>query len=343
MVARPPQLIGESPLFHALLERVSDLASLEYPVLIVGARGTGKELMASRMHFLSPRWEQAFMHVNCAAYKDKALEEILFGRADYTGRASLDGRLQAADGGTFLLDHIEAASPRLQEKLARTLEHGEYEPVGSPDTETVDLRFICSTSADLPAMVRAGAFSAELLDRMSFEVLRLPPLRGRAEDVAALSEHFGRRAAAHLGADRFPGFTPEALAFLMGQPWPGNVRGLKNVVERSVANAFLIDESLAQPVQKVRMDVFGGGAPDDERQIAATDMAPAGIVAAEAHEGPPDALETTDFTVRVMAFERRLLDQALSLHDHHQGRAADYLGLTYHQFRGMLRKHGMKK
>ena len=334
MVARPPQLIGESPLFHALLDRVSDLASLEYPVLIVGARGTGKELMASRMHFLSPRWEQAFMSVNCAAYKEDALEELLFGRADYTGRASLDGRLDAADGGTFLLDHIEAASPRLQEKLARTLEHGEYEPVGSTETETVDLRFICSTAADLPTMVKNGLFSAELLDRMSFEVLRLLPLKGRGEDIAALSEHFGRRAAAHIGADRFPGFTPEALAFLTAQPWPGNVRELKNVVDRSVANAFLADESLVQPVHKVRMDVFGGGHVPE----AAEDAAPN-----ESQAAPPETLATTDFTARVTAFERGLIDQALTLHDHHQGKAAEYLGLTYHQFRGILRKHGLKK
>ncbi len=341
MAIRPPQLIGESPLFHALLDRVSDLASLDYPVLIAGERGTGKELMASRLHFLSPRWEQSYEVVNCAAYKEDALEEVLFGRGDYSGRATVDGRLVSANGGTLFLDHINAVPAALQEKVARVIEHGEYEPLGSLETETVDVRFICASSLDLPQEVEAGAFSAELLDAISFEVLRLPPLRGRFEDITALAEHFGRKIAASLGAERFPGFTPEALARLSEQPWPGNVRALKTAAERSVANAFLIDETLAAPIHKLRLDPFGGASRTPQERAEAQTQVPAQLLANEGIE--PAALETTEFTSRVMVFERALIDQALSLHDHHQGKAADYLSLSYHQFRGLLRKHGMKK
>lgn len=331
MAARPPQLIGESPLFHALLDRVSDLASLDCPVLIVGESGTGKELMASRLHFLSPRWEQSYQSIDCAAYNDDALNALFYGGTEYGDN---EGRLNAVGGGTCLLHNIDRTTRMFQAQLARIIMHGEYE---TPDgtIETIDVRFICTSKADLRAAVSERAFSAALLDAMSFEVLRLPPLRGRFEDITALAEHFGRKIAASLGAERFPGFTPEALAVLAEQPWPTNVRGLKVAAERSVANAYLIDETLSMPVNKLRLNPFGAA------QAVPEPSAIAAVASAQA-AGRPE-LETTDFTERVMSFERSLIDQALSLHDHHQGKAADYLGLTYHQFRGMLRKHGMKK
>ncbi len=337
MAARPPHLIGESPLFHALLDRVSDLASLDYPVLVVGEAGTGKELMASRLHFLSPRWEQSYGSVNCAAYEEGALEELLFGRGDYSGRATVDGRLLSVDGGTMLLEQVETLPRRLQEKLARAISHGEFEPLGTQDVETVNVRFICTTSADLPLAVEQGTFSGELLDCLSFEVIRLPPLRSRFDDIAALAEHFGRKAAADLGAERFPGFTPEAIAHLGEQPWPGNVRELKTAVERSVANAYLIDETLALPVNKLRLDPFGRA-----DRSAVTPLPASAPVISDMSETAENS-GRLDFTERVMAFERGLIDQALAQHDHHQGHTADSLGLSYHQFRGLLRKHGLKK
>lgn len=332
MAVRPPQLIGESPLFHALLDRVSDLASLDCPVLIIGEAGTGKELMGSRLHFLSPRWEQPYQSVDCAAYDDEALHALVFGQADYAGRSSSDGRLVEADSGTCLLHNIDQTSAPFQAALARAILYGEFNVPGGSHRQKIDVRFICTSRLDLLAAVNDGRFSAALLDAMSFEVLRLPPLRGRFEDITALAEYFGRKIAASLGAERFPGFTPEALAILAEQPWPTNVRGLKVATERSTANAFLIDETLAAPINKLRLNPFGTAraAPPDIPRTA---------------EGPVDApaLETNDFTERVMSFERGLINQALAMHDHHQGKASDYLGLTYHQFRGLLRKHGMKK
>ena len=160
-----------------------------------------------------------------------------------------------------------------------------------------------------------------------------------------LSDLFGKRTTSDLGADRFPGFTPEAMAFLESQPWPGNVRELKNVVERSVAASFLKDESLSQPVADLQMDPFIG--PDwaialKSNSSSASDavIAPGGpVINNDTHKPGPEA----GFEERVLTFERRLIEEALSLNDHHQGKAADDLGLTYHQFRGLLRKHGLKK
>lgn len=332
MAVRPPQLIGESPLFHALLDRVSDLASLDCPILITGEAGTGKELMGSRLHFLSPRWEQSYQSVDCTAYDDEDLHGLVFGQADYAGRNSSDGRLVDADSGTCLLHNIDQTSAAFQARLARTILHGEFMTPDGAQIQRLDVRIICTSREDLPLAVSEGRFSAALLDAMSFEVLRLPPLRGRFEDITALAEHFGRKVAASLGAERFPGFTPEALAVLAEQPWPTNVRGLKVAAERSVANAYLIDETLAQPINKLRLNPFG--APVKPLQMKPSEVT-------DVPETTP--LETTDFTERVMTFERGLIDQALTQHDHHQGKAAEYLGLTYHQFRGLLRKHGMKK
>lgn len=333
MALKPPQFIGESASFHATLDRISDLAALDRPILIVGERGTGKELVASRLHFLSPRWEQSYNRVNCAAYTDEDLEIALFGEEHQ------DGLLNEADGGTVFLDNIDIAAFWMQERLLRLVETGEFVAVGSRDTQTVNIQIIAAASptTDLREVVKAGTFSAELLDRLAAHVLTLPPLRIRPDDIQPLVTHFGKAVAIALGADQFPGITPEALAFLQAQPWPGNVRDLKNVVERSTAESFLIDESLANPLHAMIMDPFENmwsDAPASENSAPDT-SAPA--------KKAPDALVTTDFTERVMTFERQLIDQALTLHEHHQGKASDYLGLSYHQFRGLLRKHGLKK
>ncbi|MGJ8563302.1 MAG: sigma 54-interacting transcriptional regulator [Alphaproteobacteria bacterium] len=334
MATKPPQFIGESTQFHAILDRISDLAALDRPILIVGERGTGKELVASRLHFLSPRWEQAYIRVNCAAYTDEDLEIALFGESIH------DGLFNEANGGTLFLDNIDAAALWMQERLLRFVETGEFEAVGSRDTRTVNIHVIAAASptTDLRQVVKAGTFSAELLDRLASHVLTLPPLRIRPDDIQPLVTHFGKAIVSSLGAQRFPGITPEALAFLQTQPWPGNVRDLKNVIERSTAESFLVDESLLEPIHVMIMDPFqdtwSAHAPS---QVGAPLRAPSTL---PPEQGDP---KTADLPSRVMTFERGLIDQALDRHEHHQGKAADYLGLSYHQFRGLLRKHGLKK
>ena len=329
------QPIGESPVFHALMDRVSDIASLDKAVLLVGERGTGKELIASRLHFLSPRWEQVYLSLNCAAYSEAELETQLFGGLAVDGRTDIESIFIKGDAGTVFLDHIDACSSVLQEKLLQTLERSTVDDGG--DGSEFDIRLVCAASADLPAMAQAGDFRPDLLDAIAFNVLGLPPLRMRLEDIPPLSQHFGRKIVSQLGAERFSGFTPEAMARLMERSWPGNVRELKLCVERSVAKAFLADESLHMPIEELVLDPFEGTlqGPPEQSSPQAT---------AVSHELPTSAVsETTDFQSRVMIFERGLIDEALARAQGHQGRAATYLSLSYHQFRGLLRKHGLKK
>lgn len=342
MSAISQQPIGRSAIFYALLDKVSDSAALEKPVLIMGERGTGKELIASRLHFLSPRWEQSYIRVNCAAFTDEMLDQELFGQTFLDGREDTNGRFYQADTGTLFLDNIELTSLRLQEKLMRAIEYGNFEAGLETEVQEVDVRILAASGRDLRDCVKDGTFRADLLDRLAFDVVHLPPLRIRPDDVLPLTEHFGKKAARGFGADSFPGFTAEAMAELESFHWPGNVRELKNVVERSLAMSYLADESLSTPIGALSFDAFEG---PDWLKLIETDTPETAIAPTQAI-GPSQEDKTSaqaGFQERVLTFERRLIDEALNLHDHHQGNAADYLGLSYHQFRGLLRKHGLKK
>lgn len=350
MAVVAPQLIGESALFHALLDRVSDIAALDRSLLLLGERGTGKELIASRVHFLSPRWEQTYIRVDCAAFTDEALEVELFG----DGHSS--GRVMSANDGTLFLDNIDVCPEWMQAKLTRLIEYGTFEAPESYITETVDVRVIAAISplSDVNALSHGDALSSDLLDRLTAHVLTLPPLRIRPDDISPLVTYFGKKIVSELGAERFPGITPEALAFLQARSWPGNVRELKNVIDRSTAEAFLLDESLAAPIHHMILNPFET-AWGNEIALDANLQSDVGpnimprtqtMSASEVSVGKIKSqtqLNEKAFTDRVMIFERGLIDQALDLYDHHQGKAANSLGLTYHQFRGLLRKHGIKK
>ena len=326
---------------------MSDSAVLERPVLLVGERGTGKELIAKRLHFLSPRWEKVFITVNCAAFTDERLDEELFGQSFLDGREDTNGKFYHADEGTIFLDNVDAISPRLQEKLMGAVEYGRYEASGEHGEQEVDVRVISASAIDLPAAVTRGTFRADLLDRLAFEVITLPPLRARRDDILPLAEHFGRKIAAELGAESFPGFTAEASEALLARPWPGNVRELKAVIERNTARAWLTDESLPDPI--------GGGSggalqfdPFEDPYRLQTDNQPENISpsmtpADEAIPLKAAPLKSEGFQDRVLNFERKLIDEALHASSNHQGKAAERLDLTYHQFRGLMRKHGLKK
>lgn len=351
MAALPPQPIGQSQAYLAILDRVSDSAVLERPVLVVGERGTGKELIAKRLHFLSPRWEKVFITVNCAAFTDARLDEQLFGESFLDGREDTNGKFYQADEGTIFLDNIDAVSPRLQEKLMAAVEYGRYEASGEHAEQEVDVRVISASAVDLPAAVTRGTFRADLLDRLAFEVLTLPPLRARTDDILPLSEHFGRKIAAELGADSFPGFTAEAKDALLTRRWPGNVRELKAVIERNTARAWLADETLGNPIGggltgPLEFDPFAS-----EHRLQDETTPPAALeyklitdpIDPALPEAPQDQTQLQGFQDRVLAFERKLIDEAMRASDNHQGKAAERLELTYHQFRGLMRKHGLKK
>ena len=374
----PPETqtpIGEAECFTAMLAHVSTLAPIARPVLVVGERGTGKELVAARLAFLSPRWDRPFLKLNCAALPDTLLDSELFGHeaGAFTGaqRRRL-GRFEQADGGTLFLDEIGTASPAVQEKLLRVLEYGRFERVGGTDTVAVDVRVVAATNADLPAMARDGRFRADLLDRLAFDVVTVPPLRARADDIPRLAEHFATRMSAELDRRGFPGFAPAATRRLLAHPWPGNVRELRNVVERSVA----LNPRPDRPLAELRLDPFdspfrpqpdpappraGESARSTPRQSDVPETFPHPLrqpwedwsgkgqpaqsrpgeghaAAGRAGQGAP---APSDYAGRVRRFETALLRDALEHTRFNQAAAARLLGLGYHQFRHHLRSHDM--
>ncbi len=332
---RLPPLLGQSRPFLEVLEQASVAAPLDRPVLVVGERGTGKELIASRLHYLSRRWPRPFVTVNCAALPETLLETELFGHeaGAFTGAVRRRaGRFERADGGTLFLDEIATASPAVQEKLLRVVEYGQFERLGGSQPLTCDVRVVAAANVDLPAAADRGRFRHDLLDRLAFEVLTMPPLRARGDDIPVLTEHFGRAMAVELGWARFPGFSERALAALTAHPWPGNVRELKNTIERAVYRWS--DED--RPIDALILDPFAS-----PYRLAST---PSGEEAAATPRGdgaelPSTAHESLDAVVA--AFERRVLVEVLEAARHNQRQAAERAGLAYHQFRARLRKHGL--
>ncbi len=333
-------LIGESPAFLSMLEHLSSVAPLDKPVLVIGERGTGKELCADRLHFLSRRWDREMVKLNCAAIPESLLESELFGHeaGAFTGAAQRRiGLFEQADGGTLFLDEIAGMSLRLQEKLLRVIEYGEFERVGGTATLQVDVRLIGAANRDLPAMVEKGEFRADLLDRLSFDVVTLPPLRYRVEDIPLLARHFALGMARELERDYFPGFDEAAMQRLQAHDWPGNVRELKNVVERAV---YRHDPD--EPIRCIDFDPFESPwrprEPDGQKSSAdgcAREAAPKSAIARPALE------ETlpTDLKRYLRERERDILERALERHRWSQKKAAQALGLSYHQLRASLRKY----
>ncbi|HQT68263.1 MAG: phage shock protein operon transcriptional activator [Rhodospirillales bacterium 20-60-12] len=325
----PPTLIGGSRRFQDMLAEASRLAALNRPVLIIGERGTGKELVASRLALLSERWNRPFLRLNCAALSPSLLDAELFGyeAGAFTGAARRrPGRFEIADGGTIFLDEIANASREVQEKLLRVIEYGTFERVGGTETIQSDVRILAATNEDLRANVSAGRFRADLLDRLAFDVILLPALRERLEDIDILAQHFARQMANELKRPSFPGFAPAALAQLRAHSWPGNVRELKNIVERSVAR--MTDQGAL--LDQMMMDPFA-------------DFSAACAPRAPSPAPPPPALsvgtESDGFHQQTAAYEAQLLQAALQAHKFNQRRAADALGLSYDQLRHLLRRH----
>ncbi|QIB64460.1 phage shock protein operon transcriptional activator [Kineobactrum salinum] len=329
-------IIGESAALAQALEQVSRLAAINRPVLIFGARGTGKELVAERLHFLSPRWDAPLVKVNCAALAEPLLESELFGHEPgaFTGASRLrQGRFERADGGTLFLDELGSMSLRLQEKLLRLAEYGEFERLGGQQTLQADVRVVAATNSDLRAQVAAGEFRADLLDRLSFDVIHLPALAQRPEDIPELARHFAIQMCQELGWELFPGFAEEALATLQAHSWPGNIRELKNAVERSLHRWEDPDTAVASIV----LDPFRSPYPEPvASETAAADSQP------DSSEVPPVAVfAATDFSTRMREIERDLLLRALAANEHNQRRTARALKLSYDQLRGLVRKHGL--
>ena len=319
-------MLGSASVFLDMLQQVSSVAPLARPVLVIGERGTGKELVSARLHYLSPRWEKPFLAINCAALGENLLEAELFGHeaGAFTGAIRRrEGRFERANGGTLFLDEIAAALPAVQEKILRVVEYGEFERLGSSNTIKVNVRLVAATNVDLPSEAQRGRFRADLLDRLAFDVVTVPPLRERPGDILLLARHFGLAMAQELRMPVFPGFTPEAERILETHHWPGNVRELKNVVERAVYRS----EDRETPIDRIILDPFESPyRPKPSGNGSTTLTSPVG---------------SYDFFARMETIEREALSAALAANAGNQKRTAVYLGMAYHQLRNLLKKYDL--
>ena len=329
-VPAPMEALGQSEAFLDFQERLSRAAGVQRPVLLMGERGTGKELAAVRLHYLSPRWQGPLVSLNCAALNPSLIESELFGHeaGAFTGaQRRRAGRFEAADGGTLFLDEIGSIPMEVQEKVLRVVEYGSFERVGGSVPVAADVRIIGATNADLVDLSARGCFKKDLLDRLSFDVLFLPPLRERTGDILLLADHFARRMARELGREQTPVFTARAVGILESHPWHGNIREVKNAVERAVyrSDTAVIDHIVLDPFQSP----FRTAPPP--RPASAPVKSPSG-------DEPPDF---TDLPLKaaVRHLEIHRLQQALKAAQYNQKKAAARLGLTYHQFRGLRRKY----
>ncbi|MFB2727749.1 phage shock protein operon transcriptional activator [Shewanella mangrovisoli] len=349
-------LIGQSNALLEVLEHVSQIAPLSKPVLIIGERGTGKELIAERLHYLSKRWDQSFIKLNCSSLSENLLESELFGHESgaFTGaKGKHEGRFERADGGTLFLDELANTSGLIQEKLLRVIEYGEFERVGGSKTIQADVRLICAANEDLPSLADAGEFRADLLDRLAFDVITLPPLRCRPEDIMTLAEYFAVGMARQLKLELFSGFSASAVDQLMSHDWPGNIRELKNVVERSVYRS----SSENRPIEQIILDPFASPyrpttrVRTRERQISAPEAPLSAPVVTSAKTDTDTAaiVESMtnpfsfplDFKEQTERYEMELIQQALSASQYNQKKTAEILGLSYHQLRGILKKYNL--
>jgi psp operon transcriptional activator len=334
-VAIDGEALGQSASFLEFQEQLSQVAPVERPVLLIGERGTGKELAAHRLHYLSKRWERPFITLNCAALSPSLIESELFGhdKGAFTGaEKQKTGRFEAAGGGTLFLDEIGAIPHEAQEKILRVVEYGTFERVGSSSSIEVDVRIVGATNENLPELADSGVFKRDLLDRLSFEVLFLPPLRCRGEDIMLLAHNFAARMSFELGRDEVVTFDEHIVKSFEEHDWKGNIRELKNVVERAVyrSDSGDIDSVVFNPF----INPYPLAGSDDqnveESGCEKNDTGEENKIVSE--EGVP-------YKEAIHRFEVSFLRDALEKAHHNQRKAASSMGLTYDQFRGKVRKY----
>ncbi|MCP4664177.1 MAG: sigma-54-dependent Fis family transcriptional regulator [bacterium] len=303
------EIIGDSPQIKTLIERVKRVATIPRPLLITGERGTGKELVARAIHAASGNRERAITAVNCAAFPDTLLESELFGheRGAFSGAdRRMPGKFELANGGTLFLDEIGCMSVAFQQKILRTVEYGVFTRVGGTQEIRSTARIIAATNADLTTKMEAGEFLRDLYDRLAFEVIHVPALRDREGDVELLARRFLTRFMREIPAFRGKHLSEAALKALGRYPFPGNVRELKNIIERA---------AYRDTTNEITPENFGLPANDKIDVPAGT------------------------FEEKVEAFKRTLIMDGWDAASGNQARAARSLGLSYHQFRYYYRKY----
>jgi len=336
---RNTQLVGQSSSFLDAVERASRAAPLDRPVLVIGERGTGKELIAERLHHLSVRWDGPLVVMNCAALPETLIEAELFGHeaGSFTGATkSRQGRFEEAHGGTLFLDELATLSQAAQDRLLRAVEYGEVTRIGASKPIRVDVRIVAATNADLPKLATESRFRADLLDRLSFEVITLPPLRHRSSDIPILADHFARKMALELEWQSWPGFSANALNRMLSYTWPGNVRELRNVIERAVYRW----EDPERAIDSVQFDPFESPwrplAANEDVAQEADQSVQAALPAPAAGYDPANCV---DFRLAIADYEKAILAAALEKCRWNQRAAATALQLSYDQLRHAMKRH----
>jgi transcriptional regulator with GAF, ATPase, and Fis domain len=315
-------ILGESAAMKALFTKIDKVVDTRVTVLILGETGTGKELVASAVHYRSSRRDKLFVAQNCAALPENLLESELFGyrKGAFTGaREDKKGLFELADGGTLFLDELGEMPLSLQAKMLRVIQEGEVRPVGATSSRKVDVRIVAATNRDLEREVAEGRFREDLYYRVSVFPIELPPLRERRGDVQILARHFLERYAAEFGR-AVRGFTAEALERLAAYPFPGNVRELENEVQRLVIQ---VDDR--EVVELSDLSARIRAASSERRPVA---------------EGEPPNGDGT-LKERVEAVEMRILEEALALHGGNKSATAKALGITREGLHKKLKGYGM--
>ena len=336
------EAIGQSEAFLEFQEQVSAVAPIDRPVLILGERGTGKELAATRIHFLSKRWQKPFITLNCSALTPTLIGSELFGheKGAFTGAITSHlGRFEKASDGTLFLDEIGSIPMEVQEKILRVVEYKSFERVGGSTSINADVRIVAAANVNLALLAKTEKFKQDLLDRLSFEVIYVPPLRNRKEDIIVLSNHFAHRMAFELSRSDMPEFTQSAVKALEGYPWPGNVRELKNVIERAVY------KSKNHKINEIIFDPF---ISPYSKYLEPVQVSNTGLQEYDVKNGLNKTEDDTEFFESILEkpfkdavreLELTMLTNALKKGQYNQKKAASLLGLTYDQFRGLKRKY----
>lgn len=312
--------IGESTVFLDFQQGISRAAKIDRPVLFIGERGSGKELAASRLHYLSNRWDKPFITLNCAALNPNLIETELFGNTQgaFTGAEhKRKGRFEEANNGTLFLDEIGLLPMEVQAKILRVVEYGVFEMVGSSTPIKTNVRIIGATNANLKHMAENGDFKPDLLDRLSFEVLFLPPLRNRGQDIMLLASHFASRIARELNLIEVIEFSEEVIQNIENYSWPGNIRELKNVIERAVYSS---DNNL---IDSIKLNPFKNPFEEVKNEIIIK----------------KNRIQLNDFKNSIQNLEIEYIKASLSKSNNNQKDAAELLNITYDQFRGLYRKY----
>lgn len=335
--------IGDSPAFLDMLAMLDSAAPSDVPVLLLGETGTGKEILARRLHDQSRRAQGPFIAVNCAAIPPELIESELFGveKGAYTGAVqSRMGRFERADGGTLFLDELAELSPRAQAALLRVLQEHEIERVGGQVIQDVDVRIVAATHADLVERVEASHFRKDLFYRLNAFTLSVPPLRDRPEDIGPLAEHFLARCEHHYQR-RTLGFSDQARSTLAQYHWPGNIRELKNTVERGVILT-------ADHKRITERALFGGYRVPTLKREKGQGLDASGMLTASPAEvseagTPRQRLQPVlDAGMTLEEVERGLIEAAHADNDGNITAAAHQLGMTRAAYAYRLKKLGLK-